>query len=351
MAEQKSRANKGASLTLKDVATRAGVSSMTVSRVLNHEPNVKAHTREKVMAVVKELGYRPNLSARSLAAGQSLFIGLLYNNPSAAYMSEFLIGAMNACRLKGYHLVLENCGETNEEWDEAVGNVLNDGRFMGVIVPPPVCNYPSVMDAIADAGLPCVRVSPNEDLAGASTVNINDFEAAKAATERLIDLGHKRIAFIKGHPNQAASRERHAGFMAAMADHGLQVPDTHVCQGYFDYKSGLASAEKLLTLQGRPTAIFASNDDMAAAVVALAAKYNLHVPTDLSVIGFDDTTIATTIWPQLSTVRQPISEMAAAAVDLVISHGQKADDSDDRTETFNFTLVERESTAPAPLGT
>jgi LacI family transcriptional regulator len=149
-------------------------------------------------------------------------------------------------------------------------------------------------------------------------VSIDDYQAAYAMTCHLIALGHQRIGFVIGHPNQSASARRLAGFKAAIAEKNAQSSKELIVQGLFTYRSGLDAAEQLLGLEQRPTAIFASNDDMAAAVVAIAHRLGLDVPGDLTVAGFDDTALATTIWPELTTVRQPITDMAEAAVQSLV---------------------------------
>jgi LacI family transcriptional regulator len=180
-------------------------------------------------------------------------------------------------------------------------------------------------------------------------VRIDDFHAAREMTAHLIEQGHTRIAFIKGQPTQTASAQRLDGFQAAMDDAELEVDPALVIQGYFSYKSGLEAAEKLLARKRLPTAIFASNDDMAAAAISVAHRRGLDVPRDLSVVGFDDTPIATTVWPELTTVRQPIAAMAEAAIKLLLlkirrpkdRHAHQAVD-----HMVPYVLVKRDSVAP-----
>lgn len=349
MNKVKPRARWQSGATIKDVAQHAKVSPMTVSRVLNNEPVVKAATREKVMEAVKALNYRPNFSARSLAKARSFFIGLLYDNPSAGYISEFLNGAVIRCRADRYHLVLENCGPSSDDWDGEVEDVLTHANVDGVIVLPPVCDYPSVLKAVEKLGAPFVRIAPDTNQDATLSVRIDDRAAASQMTQYLLELGHTRIGFIKGHPNQGASREREAGFLDAMSEAGLTVPSEHMAQGYFSYKSGLTAAEALLGAQTPPTAIFASNDDMAAAVIAMARKFGLDVPEDLTVVGFDDTEMASTTWPALTTVHQPIREMAERAVDSLvraISDESCAANKDDQHWVLDCTIVTRDSSGP-----
>jgi LacI family transcriptional regulator len=168
-------------------------------------------------------------------------------------------------------------------------------------------------------------------------------------TRHIIGLGHRRIGFVVGNPNQAASAQRLDGYRAALIDAGIVFDDALVVQGLFTYRSGLDAAEKLLDLHDRPTAIFASNDDMAAAAVAVAHRRHLDVPTALTVCGYDDTDFARSIWPELTTIRQPIADMARAAVELLVSkiRARRAGKDEPNRETIlDFTLVKRGSDAP-----
>ncbi|UYY59720.1 LacI family DNA-binding transcriptional regulator [Sphingomonas sp. S2-65] len=305
--------------TVQDVARAAGVSAMTVSRVVNGATNVRESTRSAVRHAIEALNYSPNSAARSLAAGSAVQIGLLYSNPSAAYLSQFLIGALAAARRAGCHLVLELCeGETPAEQAEATRQfaATNVG---GVILPPPLSESGAVRDELEAAGIPWVSVAMGLPPEGCLNVRIDDFGASEAMTRHLLDLGHRRIGFIRGNPNQSASDERFRGFASALDQAGIDPAAAPVEQGYFTFRSGIAAAERLLERPEPPTAIFASNDDMAAAAVGVAHRKGLHVPQDLSVVGFDDTSLATTVWPELTTVRQPIAPMAVAALNLLLA--------------------------------
>ena len=172
-------------------------------------------------------------------------------------------------------------------------------------------------------------------------------------TRRLLALGHTQIGFIMGHPNQTASEQRYKGFMAGMHEAGLKADPRLVAQGYFTYRSGLDAAEKLLRGAKKPTAIFASNDDMAAATVAVAHRMGLDVPRDLTIAGFDDTPLATTVWPALTTVRQPIAEMAREAVKLLLEQIRRKRAGAEQQpvqKLLEFTLIPRESTGRVSTG-
>jgi LacI family transcriptional regulator len=345
-----SRRSRG-TVTVQDVARAAGVSAMTVSRVVNGGSNVRETTRQAVLEAISKLNYSPNSAARSLAAGEATQIGLLYSNPSAAYLSQFLIGALAAARRAGCHLVLEACeGERADEQAEATRQFAATS-VEGVILPPPLSEAAPVRAELETAGIPWVSVAMGLPPERSLNVRIDDAAAAAAMTRHLLDLGHRNIGFIRGNPNQTSSAERHRGFVEAIEAAGLDVKAMPVEQGYFTFRSGIVAAERLLDREKMPTAIFASNDDMAAAAVGVAHRRGLHVPQDISIVGFDDTSLATTMWPELTTVRQPIAAMAESALTLLLARlrAHRAGTSDKLEEqVLDHELILRESSGPPP---
>jgi LacI family transcriptional regulator len=344
-----SRRSRG-SVTIEDVARVAGVSAMTVSRVINNKENVRVETREFVLETIEQLKYTPNSAARNLAAGEATHIGLLYSNPSAAYLSQFLVGALNGARNAECHLIIEDCeSEDPVEQAEAAQRFVT-AQVDGVILPPPLSESPSILKELAQAKTPVVTIAMGRLYENALNVRIDDFAAGKQMTEHLLDLGHRRIALIKGHPVQIASSERERGYRAAMSEAGL-TGEIQIAQGYFTFRSGLAAAEELLDMASRPTAIFASNDDMAAAAVSVAHRRGLDVPGDLSIVGFDDTAHATNVWPELTTIRQPVSAMANAAVELLLEEvrNRRRGGAPGKADlVLGHELIIRESSGPSP---
>lgn len=347
-----SRRSRG-TITIDDVARAAGVSAMTVSRVINGGKNVRDTTRTAVLDAVRKLNYSPNSAARSLAAGEATHVGLLYANPSAAYLSQFLIGALEAARLAGSHLIVEACeSERADEQAEATRRFATT-NVEGVILPPPLSESHAVLSELAAAEIPVVTVAMGFARDDNLNVRIDDFGAACEITRHVLELGHRHIGFIKGHPNHIASHERERGFLSALGEYGIDGSQAPVEQGYFTFRSGLIATERLLSRPIPPTAIFASNDDMAAAVVSVAHRHGLAVPGDLSVVGFDDTPIATTIWPELTTIKQPIAAMADAALNLLLSHlrARRAGVAGGASEcVLRHELIVRESSAPPRAG-
>ena len=345
-------ARKAKRATMRDVADRAGVSLMTVSRVLNDTATVKPATRSRVETAVRELNYRPNLGARHLAGGRSLFIGLLYRNPSPGYLSQILSGSLEACRKFGHHLVLEDLGrrDPHSEPVETVAS-LNLSGLDALIVTPPLSAIRPFVAELEKLGVPIVRFAPAKMSGEGLRVAMDDVGAMREIVNLIVERGHRRIAFVLGPEDHAATRHRARGFEAAVAEHGLDVPQHWLQRGSFTYRSGFEAGMALLGADDRPTAVIASNDDMAAGVMAAAFRLGLSVPEDVSVTGFDDTEIASNMLPALTTIRQPIAEMATRAVELLdASRDGDAEDAAREGGILAHTLVERGSVAPPPEG-
>jgi len=335
------------SITITDVAERAGVSIKTVSRVLNSEPNVREDTRAKVLGAVKVLNYRPNYAARALAGSRSYLIGLYYDNPSPSYVGEVQYGAVKACRETGHHLLVEQIDGEKDTWRTQVESLLRQVKVDGVVLSPPVCDRSPVLDVLEEQKIPFVRIAPAGDWDRGPYVYMDDKRAARDMTAYLLSLGHRRIGFVKGHPEHAATQARLAGFTQALTEAGVPLDPAYVQGGAFTFRSGFGAAERLLNLPLPPTAIFASNDEMAVGVMAVANRMQLNVPRDVSVVGFDDAPIAQSVWPQLTTVRQPVVEMAEAAAAMLIQ--PRASPPGTRSRMLEFALIVRGSAAPPPL--
>ena len=318
---------------------------MTVSRVINGESNVRPATREAVNEAINALRYAPNPAARSLAGASNTRIGLLYSNPSASFLSELLIGSLDQASRLDVQVVIERC-ETDEHELAAVRHLISGG-IQGVILPPPLCEAQPVLDLLAEAGVPAVMVATACPADDALAIRIDDREAALTMVRHIVSLDHRRIGFISGAATLSASRRRQEGYAAALAEAGLPLDEDLIASGLYTYRSGLDAAEELLDRTDPPTAIFASNDDMAAATVAAAHRRGLDVPGDLTVCGFDDTTLATTVWPELTTIRQPIAAMAREAVDLLVSavRRQNLPPIGERHRVVDFALIRRQSDA------
>jgi LacI family transcriptional regulator len=334
-------------VTVSDVARRAGVSSMTVSRVVNGREYVGEETRRRVLAAIDALNYSPNLAGRSLRTSGTHKVGMLYSNPSEAYLNQFLVGALQQCSLSGSTLVIEQCGGLRSQ--RVAAEKLLAAGVDGVILPPPLCDSAATLSHLEEEGIPAIAFATGRPQRGISCVRIDDYEAARAMTQHLIGLGHRDIGFIQGDPAHSPTALRTSAFLAVMSETRLPILPEFMAQGLFTYRSGLAAAEQLLKGKRRPTAIFSSNDDMAAAVISVAHGLGLHVPEDLTVCGFDDTPVATIVWPELTTIRQPVTNMARTAVTLLldeIGRHRAGQPSVGKHELVKFTLVKRASSAP-----
>jgi LacI family transcriptional regulator len=335
----------GGNVTIAEVARQAGVSPMTVSRVINDPESVAEPRRQAVLRAIEALRYSPNQAAKALAGRKPVHLVLFYDNPSAAYLSTFLLGSLETAQRQHAQLTVIQCPAGAEK--KAMRELLRIGA-QGVLLPPPLCDSGKLHKSIRAAGLAPVSVAGGARIRETPSVRIDDFAAAVAMTRHILELGHRRVGFITGNPDQMASAERTRGYRAALAEAGIPVEEALIAPGLFTYRSGLTACEALLDLPAPPTAVFASNDDMAAAAVAVAHRRHLEVPRDFTVCGFDDTDLARSIWPELTTIRQPISEMASAATALLIEHiraRQRGREMEPETHEFQFSLVRRDSDA------
>lgn len=305
--------------TIKDVSKLAGVSIKTVSRVLNKEKYVRDATRAKVDAAMAALKFSPSLAARSLAGRRSFQIALIYDNHSPFYIHQIQEGVWAQCREQGVRMLAQPADVGSPTLAAEVGGLIDETHVDGIILSSPVTDAPEVLAELERRGIPFVRISPGTNHAMTSSVFMDDVQAADDMTTHLINHGHRRIGFIIGHPNHMASDQRLFGYRRALDRAGVDFEPTLVRPGQFDFASGAAAAELLLDLPEPPTAIFASNDDMAAGVLAVAHRRDISVPGALSVAGFDDTELASAVWPPLTTIRQPTRDLAYSAAGLLFS--------------------------------
>lgn len=330
---------------IEDVATAAGVSIKTVSRVLNCEPNVREETRTRVQTAVDKLKYTPSTSARSLAGNKSYLIALLYNNPSAHYIMEVMSGVLEACDAERYNMVL--CPlETDEikllaNFDTLVSRSKPDG----VVLTPPISDSPALLKRLMELEIPFASISPKQQTR--MGVDMNETRAAMDMVEHLVSLGHRRIAHIVGHTAHGASGWRLTGYRQGLEKAGLRFDPELVVPGEFSFESGVLAAEKLFSLRRRPTAVFAANDDMAAGVIRVALERNLRVPEDVSVCGFDDSPMSQQIFPALTTVHQPIREMGRLSTLELLASLSKPESG--RMLHIPYSLKVRRSSGSAPI--
>lgn len=308
--------------TIKDVAKLAGVSWKTVSRVINRDAHVRPATVERVETAIRELDFWPNAAARSLAGTRSFLIGAFTDNPSPHYVTELYRGAARTCREMGYHLAIEELEWGRPEMVEEVSRGLRRIRFDGVFLSPPLTDAPELLALLEERNIPYVRLSPASDLRRSDSVLADEAEGIEALARHLWGLGHRRLGVVRGPASHGVAYRRHLTFLAEIGRLGGDREAVAIEDGDFTMESGKAAGSALLSRSERPTAIFASNDEMAAGVLAAAGERGLSVPGDVAVAGFDDSNLARGVWPPLTTVRQPIAESARLAVDLLIEPAQ-----------------------------
>lgn len=341
--------------TVHDVAKLAGVGSMTVSRVANGSAAVSPKMRKRVEDAIKELNYVPNLAARAARSGQRR-IGIIFSNPKSSNLGDFLMGAFAASSALGCQLLIEPLLAHPKPID-ALQKLIELGA-QGVILPPPICDSQEAQQLARRHDILPLSFASGSPRLHSPAVLIDDFASARAMTHYLQSLGHKKIAFVKGDPKHSPANSRAEGFLAAMAEANLDVPANWMPEGDFTYRCALEIGKALLDApkKQRPTAIFACNDEMATGLLAVAHGLGLKVPQDVSVAGFDDTAMATAVWPQLTTIHQPLAEMAKTAVtmlDDMLKTVPRISEHDGVVRHFvaPYKLMKRDSTGPVGGGT
>lgn len=331
--------------TLHDVATRAGVSPATVSRVVNSKGSVREATRARVARAIELLDYRPNLSARGLGGARSYTLGLAYDNPNAYLIVAALQGALTACDDLGFGLHAHPFNSRAPNLAAKLHDFAHRLGLAGIILTPPVSERTGALAALRSAKIPVAQIlsTPTDPGGDSPCVYIDDRNAAYAITAHLIHLGHRRIGFLKGGKSHHASAERLRGYKEALRDYDVAMDKALVIEGDYVYDDGFRGARRLLGLARPPTAIFGSNDEIAAGALAAARSDGLQIPYDISIAGFEDSPFSRQSWPPLTTARQPEDLIVERATRLLIAHlrGDPA-----ANEGFKPELVVRGSTAP-----
>lgn len=336
------------SITLADVARRAGVSVKTVSRVINNEARVAEETRQRVMAVVDELSYVPNVWAQRLARGHSGLVGLVMFDATPAYLMSVIRGLMDIGDPAGYRVGLYRLNIQDPRQIAQFVGMAMQRRVEGLVFTPPCDNSPELISELRNMGFPFVQLTPHERCNGCAWVAATDRQGVHEATWHLLRLGHQRIGFIHGSPNHMASLERLEGYRQALREAGQELDESIVLPGDWTFQTGLDRARELLALSPRPTAIIAGNDDMAAGVLQAAWERGLKCPEDISVVGFDDVQLARQLSPPLTTVKQPIYDIAATAMSMLVNKMIPGEPVEQGIEVPT-ELVIRYSTARSPI--
>lgn len=319
-----------------------------MSRALNDAPHVSEAVRRKVKEAAAALDYHPNLAAQSLIARRSYLIGLTYERPSPSYVVELQNGALGRLENERYRLVVLPFNHVASRPEE-LGKLLLRAGLDGVLLAPPACDQPVLLDMIERQRLPYARITPHSDLDRGLVVAMDEVAAGHTVAAHMLSLGHRRVGIILGDPSHAASRGRLEGYRQAFDEAGVAIDDSLVGTGDFTYDVGYRVALELLDRPVRPTAILAQNDDMAVAAIAAARDLGLSVPQDLSVAGFDNSEVSRTAWPPLTTVHQPVREMAWDAANRLIAmlDGDADSDAPRRRDHLHELLVRASTAAPS----
>ncbi len=329
-------------VTIQAVAKRAGVSAMTVSNVINSTGRAGDATRERVRAAVAELGYVPNQSARRLVGSAVACVGLLYSGVESIFIDAMLAAIAVVAAEKGVQLQIRTAESVTPKATAAIAQEMVRKSAQALLLLPPYAEVIGQHAGISGLGVPAAAIATAMPLPHITTIRIDNRAASCAITRHLIARGRRRIAVLAGPARHSDSVARLEGYRDALRAAGLPIDPALAVEGDFTFSSGLAAAERLLDLSPRPDAIVAGNDDMAAAVLWIAHKRGISLPMELSVTGFDDTLIATRVWPPLTTIRQPIRDMAAEAMDWLARAVRHPEQGDAPTDlVLPFTLVER----------
>lgn len=335
--------------TMKDVAERAGVSITTVSHVVNGTRFVSEKVRDRVTGVMEELGYRPNILARGLRRGESGTVGLIVPDVTNPYFAEIARSVEDACAERGYGVILCNSDGRPERQKMAV-EVLASNRVGGLIL---VNVGVTRREAALFEGLSIPMVMLDREIPGVplDSIQIDNARGGFQATEHLLALGHRRIACLAGPSQVSPSGDRVDGYRQALKQAGIPVDPELIFTGDFTPEGGHACAGQIMTMgKARPTALFACNDLMAFGAITGFSENGLRIPADISVIGFDDISLASYCNPTLTTVAQPRHEMGQMAVKILLERMFKDSPQPGRPVFLKTELRVRRSTGPVPGG-
>ena len=305
--------------SINDVALLAGVSKKTVSRVINNEANVSAITLAKVQKAVADYNYTPSPQARALALRRSFLITIVHDNPNATYVTEAMYGALEFCRSAGYELIMHPCDFSKANATDEIIQFIEYLKIDGVILLQPVSESVGLTDRLKEINCNFVRLLSTKTEEDTHMIYHNDSFAVNQIVSHLVERGHREIAHIRGPEMSQSANQRCDLFRSALEKFNLKLPQHHFALGDHTFQSGVNCAELLLSSERRPTAIFASNDEMAIGAIVAAQKMGINVPNELAVVGFDDSPQASRMWPALTTVNLHVREMVQLAAQKLIA--------------------------------
>ena len=328
--------------TINDIARLSGVSKKTVSRIINHSPLVRKDTRERVEALMREVGYAPDPMARALAFRKSFLIGMVYDNPTAQFIVDMQYGALDHLRDSGFELVVHPCDSRDPSYIEGVRRFVQQQKLHGVMLVPRVSEDPALAAMLDGIGCRYVRIAAVAMDRPERMLITHDHDGAAEVANYLTSLGHRDIALVAGPRGYRSAVERTNGFVEGLRRRGIELPKNRLIEAGYTFESGIAAAEKLLSAKQRPTAIFCENDEMAAGVYRVALRAGIDIPRKLSVVGYDDSPLASRLWPPLTSVRRDTRDTGRLAAAMLI----RPDDAPAQTGSVRPHLVIRDSCQP-----
>ena len=329
--------------TVSDVAAKAGVSVSTAARVLSGRGYAADDTRRLVMEAARDLGYVPNQIARSLRTRRTNLIGLLIGDVENSFYSVIAKNVESVAKEAGYHVVL--CNSDDDVDNEREYLQLLEGMQVDAVIVTPTSKNRRHLTRLLEADLVIVQMDRRvHDLAADAILVDNEAGAASAVTH-LVEAGHERIGIVTGELDVQTASRRLAGYERALRDHGISIRDELIRTGSFHRDHAVEDATDLIRARPAPTAIFAANNILAEASLMALDQQGLGVPSDISVVGFDDVQWMSMVDPPLTTVRQPVAEMAISAAELTLRRLGEAMPSKPSTVVFKTELVERASVA------
>lgn len=340
----------GKQLTITDIARMAGVSKKTVSRVINHSGLVKEDTRKRILQIIETHQYQPDPQARALALRRSHLVALISDQPNPQYIVDIQQGILNALASTRYQLIIKPADRSSPDYPDDILDLIRYQKLFGVILTPSISEDEQLVDLLRQADCAYVRVAAIGLDTHEHLIETHDYVGAAEAARHIAGLGHRRIAHIHGPDTFLSATERLRGFRVGLAEYGLRVDEQFLLPGGYTFESGMECAERLLNMDVPPTAVFAGNDEMAVGVYQAVVRAGRRVPDDLSIVGFDDSPMASRIWPMLTTVRLPIEHMGRSAAQLLISNHDRASMEPPAATSVMPRLIVRGSTAAPPSG-
>ena len=333
-------------VTLKDIAKKAGVSITTVSRVINNKDSIipiKEDTKNKVLEIAADLNYRPNINARSLSTKKSYNLGLIldYLDP---YFSDIVNSIEKSSREKNYNLILSMLN--NKSFEEIINNLLYQSSIEGILIggTKKLIKKNKIFNKLKKLNVPIVLIA--HYFTDIPSINIDDFKGGYLAAEHLVELGHQRIAIITGpdYKDRKDSRQRLMGYKKALADNSVELKEEYIYEGNYSYHSGYQNMKKILSMSELPSAVFASEDQMALGALKAAYEMKVKIPQEISLVGFDNIIQSRYSTPSLTTISQPKREMGRSAINLLVDLIENKEARSSKQQLFNPKLVIREST-------